>query len=174
MADAAACGVNSFVQAAGSHGCNTKAPYCGCNVLGGNTFVDDFGAGAGLGIPTLGTAVLQIDAGDACRWQPRSLHLIAFPAGLNANEIAATTTVDGRVPVVLTNAAVGSIPMIRRTGQLNFGIISTGYSAEKELTCVDWAAFTSTQNQGLSLSIYNPNTVPVHAFVDLWGDNLSG
>lgn len=145
--------------------CAQQLPVCGCNVIGGNTFA--LGAN---GIAAAAVAALAIDAGDACRWQPRSMLIVAYQAdAVNAQRLAAPIV---QSPVLLTNATVGTIPMIRRTGANQFGIISDGYSDRKELTCVDWSPFTSVQNQGLTLTFLNIGPNANHIFVILWGDNL--
>ena len=146
-------------------------PVLGCNVLGGNTFNLNVqgGAGVGLGVPTATNVAIAIDAGDACRYRSRSLLIASYVADAATPNIV----VAGQVPTLLTNARIGSIPQIRRTGALQFGIISDGYSDRKELTCVDWAPFTSVQNQGLTLEFYNLLADTVHIFADIWGDNLS-
>lgn len=145
--------------------CAEEKPVCGCNVLGANTF-----ALAPNGVAAGATAALAIDAGDACRWQPRSLLFVAYEADVANPERLASPIV--QVPVLLLNSTVGTIPMIRRTGANNFGIISDGYSDRKEITCVDWAPFTSVQNQGNTQTFLNIGANPVHIFVDMWGDNL--
>ena len=145
--------------------CAEEKPICGCNVLGANTF-----ALAPTGVAASAQANLAIDAGDACRWQPRSMLIVAYEADVANNERLASPIV--QAPTLLLNAADGTIPQIRRVGANNFGIISDGYSDRKEITCVDWAPFTSVQNQGLTLTFLNINANPVHIFVILWGDNL--
>lgn len=146
-------------------------PVLGCNVLGANTLNQAFGGiGTGLGVGPGAQALLSIDAGDSCRYRPRSLLLVGYLADAVANLIAAPVT---QVPLLLTNAFVGNVGVIRRGGLPQFGIISDGFSDRKELTCVDWTPFTSVNNQGLNLtlqSIFGANT---HFFLDLWGDNLS-
>lgn len=145
--------------------CAEEAPVCGCNLLAGNTFVL-----FPLGVPAGGIANLAIDAGDACRWQPRSLLLVAYEAdAVNPERLAAPIV---QVPFLMINARVGSIPMMRRSGQNDFGAISDGFSDRKEITCVDWAPFTSVQNQGLTFTWVNIGPNPVHMFTDMWGDNL--
>ena len=150
--------------------CAEQPPVCGCNVIGANTF-----AIAPTGVVASATAALAIDAGDTCRYQPRSLFIAAYRASTGGNELLfESATNDGCVecPVVLTNARVGTIPMIRRTGANQFGILTQAYSDRKELTCVDWAPFTSVQNQGLTLDFLQVNEANYHIFVVLWGDNL--
>ncbi len=144
--------------------CAEEPPVCGCNVIGANTF--DL---APTGVAISGLASLAIDAGDACRYQPRSLFLAAYAAGTNPEELLDPCV---SCPILLLNARVGTVPMIRRTGSNAFGILSDGYSDRKELTCVDWAPFTSIQNQGLTLDLLNIAGVIQHCFVILWGDNL--
>jgi len=146
--------------------CAEQPPVCGCNVIGANTLEDN----AGLGIAAGAQANLAIDAGDSCRYQPRSLFIAAYAAAATAGQIVNPCD---SCPVLLLNATVGTIPMIRRTGQTSFGILSDAYSDRKELTCVDWAPFTSVQNQGLRLTFLQINeNLPFHIFVVLWGDNL--
>ena len=153
--------------------CAEQPPVCGCNVIGANTF-----AIAPQGVVPAATAALAIDAGDTCRYQPRSLFIAAYRASTVAGEnelLFQSQLTDGCVecPVVLTNARVGTIPMIRRTGANQFGILSQAYSDRKELTCVDWAPFTSVQNQGLTMDFLQINSqANYHIFVVLWGDNL--
>ena len=146
--------------------CGEQPPVCGCNVIGANTIEDNGGTGLAPGA----TGNLAIDAGDSCRYQPRSLFIAAYAASTDAGLIL--NPCQG-CPVLLLNATVGTIPMIRRTGQNSFGILSDAYSDRKELTCVDWAPFTSVQNQGLRLTFLQINeTLNYHIFVVLWGDNL--
>lgn len=145
--------------------CAEEKPVCGCNVIGANTFASD-----PTGLAAGAQRNLAIDAGDACRWQPRSLLIVAYEADVANPERLSAPIV--QVPTLLLNATIGTIPMIRRTGANNFGIISDGYSDRKEITCVDWAPFTSVQNQGLTLSFLNIGSNPVHIFNDIWGDNL--
>jgi len=145
--------------------CEDEAPVCGCNVIGANTFdTDQNGVAAGV------SRKLSIDAGDACRWQPRSMLIVGYDAdAANAERLSSPVV---QTPTVLLTASVGTIPMIRRTGANSFGIISDGYSDRKEITCVDWAPFTSVQNQGLTLEFLQVGANPLHIFVILWGDNL--
>lgn len=145
--------------------CAEEKPVCGCNVLGANTF-----ALAPNGVAAGATINLAMDAGDACRWQPRSMLIVAYEADVANPERLAAPIV--QVPTLLLNAAIGTIPMIRRIGANNFGIISDGYSDRKEITCVDWAPFTSVQNQGLTFTYLNIGANPVHIFNDMWGDNI--
>ena len=145
--------------------CAEEKPVCGCNVFGANTF-----ALAPNGVAAGATVNLAIDAGDVCRWQPRSLLIVAYEADVANPERLASPIV--QVPTLLLNARTGTVPVIRRTGANNFGIISDGYSDRKEITCVDWPPFTSVQNQGLTLTFLNIGANPVHIFNDIWGDNL--
>lgn len=166
-----ACGPGAAViQAMGPscEECGAPTLDCECNVLGASTFNTNQGSGLGLGLGPGATGRLNVDAGDACRWQAKWLLLVAFRASNTENLLANPIE---RLPFVLLNARVGNISQIRRNGvnNLSFGIITDGYSDNKDLTCVDWASFTSTNNQGLTLDIYNPNDVAIHAFADLWG-----
>ena len=51
----------------------------------------------------------------------------------------------------------------------SFGVNTLVYGQFKDLECVDWRKFASTNNQQLTLTFNNPNEVAVHIFVDLWG-----
>lgn len=156
---------------AGMEQCGAEEVTCNCNVLGGNTFAvnaDGF-SGVGLGIAPGRQAEIRIDSGDACRWQPKNLLLVAYRASNTVNQLANPIE---RLPFLLLNAQIGTISMIRRVGDVGFGIVSDGYSDNKDLTCVDWASFIATNNQGLTLTVYNPNDVSVHVFADLWGRAL--
>lgn len=151
--------------------CAEQPPVCGCNVIGANSFNQAVAPNlVGLGVPSGATVNLPIDAGDSCRYQGRSMLIVAYEADENTAETLATPCVS--CPVLLLNARVGTVPMIRRVGSNAFGIISDGYSDRKELTCIDWAPFTSVQNQGLTLSLLNIATPDQHIFTIIWGDNL--
>ena len=75
------------------------------------------------------------------------------------------------MPIILVDALVGRISQLRRGGSPDVGLTQGGYSNTKELVPVDWAPFTSTTEHNLALLFFNPNVgIPVHVFVDLWGD----
>lgn len=146
-------------------------PVLGCNVLGANTLNQVFGViGQGLGVAPGAQAQLSIDAGDSCRYRPRALLIVGYQADDTANIIATPIV---QAPLLLINAFVGNVGVIRRGGLLQFGIISDGFSDRKELTCVDWTPFTSVNNQGLNLTLQSIFGTNMHFFLDLWGDNLS-
>lgn len=179
----AGCGVDAFVhgpavEGAGGPGsnCPVAPPYCGCNVLGGNT-LGAAGDNDPIAAQSVGINPIVIDSGDACRWQPRSMLIRAYSALDDAGMALPAGQINCSRPAsaLLFSAQVGNIFMTRRVasiGQVDFGMIIDGWSDRKELTCVDWSAFTSTNNQQLRLDFYNPCNEPIHVFVDLWGDNL--
>lgn len=145
--------------------CERLPPVCGANVLGWNTLaIAQSGVAPGVSI------TIPLDAGDACKWQPRALFLAAFEAdGVTAQRLASPLV---QLPFLLLNASVGSIPQIRRANRIDFGILSDAYSDRKELTAVDWAPFTSVQNQGLSFIVQSIVNENIHIFGVVWGDNL--
>lgn len=145
-------------------GCE-DAPPCGANVIGGNTL-----GSAGILPGAVGQIV--ITAGDAGYFQPRALYFEA-QAFNAAGLIDPTTLVGGQtsLPVLLIDAAVGRVSMLRRGGSSDRGLAQGGFANTKELVAVDWAEFVSTNEQNLTLFFYNPNAgITIHAFADLWGN----
>lgn len=115
------------------------------------------------------TVTLTITAGDACMFQPRAMYIAAY-------EFQGATTVanNARLPLLLRAANVGNVSMLRRTDTQGSGIITDPFNADKQLTPVDWAAFSSINEQSLTLTLQNINNTLVHVYVDIWGDNISG
>lgn len=144
--------------------CDYAEPVCGANALGFNT-LNDFANGIPAGTAS---AQLSIDSGDACKFMARALFLVAYEAdAVTAGRVASPLV---QLPILIVNVRVGTQPQIRRIDQLQFGIISDGFSDRKEITPVDWKPFTSTQNQGLIIAFASITNEPVHAFGILWGD----
>lgn len=143
--------------------CEIKPARCDCQVLAGNTLNDASQPGIASG--EFGTVL--IDSGDADFFQPRYMHVNAFQVGAPTIE----EITGDPLPVLLQDSRSGRKPNLRRasTDDPSYGICTTVYGQQKDLECVDWHRFKSTNNQVLTLTFYNPNTVAVHVFVDLWG-----
>lgn len=153
--------------------CEAKPPRCDCHVLGTNSLnvIANQDAGLGLGVPSGAFGVLLLDTGDAGYFVPYYMAIFAFeadPAGPGVLGAGA-----GGTPLVvnLQDSKSGREPNMRRASETDpsFGVATLIYGQEKELECVDWRQFSSTNNQQMSLTFYNPNSVPVHIFVDMWG-----
>lgn len=143
--------------------CTIKPRLCECHVVGGNT----------LGTNGIGTAsvagrygTVSLDSGDASYFIPHYIYVAAYQAN-DADTIANAA----ELPVLLGDSRSGQEPNMRRASDSDprLGVITTAYSEQKELECVDWNSFTSTTNQELELTFYNPNANSVHVFVCLWG-----
>lgn len=143
--------------------CERLPPICGASVIGFNTLTTNL-----LGVAPGATVTIPVTAGDACGYQARALFLAAFEADANTNSRLASPLV--QLPFILINVRVGSVPQIRRAGQLQFGILSDAYSDQKELTPVDFARFTSVQQQGLEFDVQAITNESVHIFGVVWGD----
>jgi hypothetical protein len=145
--------------------CDVKPPRCDCHVIGGNT----------LDTPGIGTATLaarfgqvQLDSGDAGAFIPYYMFVVAFQVGGANPEF----TIQGLpLMVLLQDSRSGREPNMRRASDSDpqLGVATTVYGERKELECIDWLKFASTNNQQLTLTFYNPNNVTVHVFVDIWG-----
>lgn len=145
--------------------CDVKPPRCDCHVIGGNTLLTN-----GIGVATLAARFGQVvlDSGDAGAFIPYYMFVVAFQVGGDLP----TTTIQG-VPllVLLQDSRSGREPNMRRASDTDpqLGVACTVYGERKELECIDWLRFASTNNQQLTLTFYNPNNVAVHVFVDIWG-----
>lgn len=144
--------------------CDRVAPVCGADLIAANSMEDNI-----TGIAVGAEFVLTITAGDACQFQPRALYIAAY-------EFQAATTIANanRLPLLLRAANVGNVSMLRRTNTLGAAVITDPFNAQKQLTPVDWSAFSSVNEQSLTLTFQNINNVIIHGFVAIWGDNLSG
>ena len=157
---------NGYEPEVGPSGpCIARPRKCDCHVIGGTTLGTE-------GIPTTSQAArittLSIDAGDADAFVPYYIYFVAYQVAGGAP----TEQITGvELPLLLMDSRSGQNPNLRRASDTDpsFGIITTVYGDEKELECVDWRTFGSINNQQLSLLLYNPNDVTVHAFVDIWG-----
>lgn len=149
--------------------CSVKPPRCDCHVLGSNTLTT-----AGLGTATQAARFgpVTIDSGDASAFVPYYIFVCAFQVG----GAAPTTTIQGNpLMVLLTNSKSGQNPNMRRASDDDprFGVAALVYGQDKELECVDWRKFSSTNNQQMVMRFFNTNSVSVHVFVDLWGVPVS-
>lgn len=149
--------------------CTVKPPRCDCHVIGGNTLTT-----AGLGTATQAARFgdVTIDSGDASAFVPYYIFVAAFQVG----GAAPTTTIQGNpLMVLLTNSKSGQNPNMRRASDDDprFGVAALVYGQDKELECVDWRKFSSTNNQQIRMRFFNTNSVTVHVFVDLWGIPLA-
>lgn len=145
--------------------CDVKPPRCDCHVIGGNTFDTP-----GIGVATLAARFgqVQLDSGDAGAFIPYYIFVVAFQVGGDNPEF----TIQGTpLLVLLQDSRSGREPNMRRASDSDpqLGVACTVYGERKELECIDWLRFASTNNQQLTLTFYNPNNVVVHVFVDIWG-----
>ena len=140
--------------------CTPLPPRCDCHVVGANTLNTD-------GVPSGGFDTVTLDSGDADYFLP---YYIAVTAR-QVNTTDEGLIVGATLPVLLTDSRSGQDPNMRRasTSDPQFGVWADIYGNEKELECVDWRKFGSQNNQQLVMTFYNPNTVSVHVFVNLWG-----
>ena len=144
--------------------CPVQPPRCDCHVIGTNTL-----GGNQIGIATLAGrfGAVTADSGDASYFVPYFIFITAFGVGATPN----STVAGAARPMLLSDARSGREPNLRRasTTDPSFGILTTVYSDQKEIECVDWLRFASINNQELRIDLYNPNDVAVHGFVDIWG-----
>ena len=140
--------------------CNVRPPKCECQVIGTNTLLTN-----GVASATFGT--LTIDSGDADFFIPYFMFIVALQTGATPT----LSTQGGVLPVLLQQSRSGQEPNMRRASVTDpsFGVNTLVYGQFKDLECVDWRQFASTNNQQLTLTFFNPNEVSVHIFVDLWG-----
>lgn len=144
--------------------CDSPQP-CGVNAIGGNT-LGTAGIVPGAIVP------LIITAGDAGKYTPKAVYFEGQPYSSN-DLIDPALLPAGRadMPILLVDALVGRISMLRRGGAANVALTQGGFANTKELVAVDWGTFVSTNEQNLNLLFLNPNVgVTLHAFADLWGD----
>lgn len=149
---------------AGNYSCAIRPPRCDCHVIGGNT-LNSTVFPTGIASGTFGTVTL--DSGDASFYVPYYMHIVALEVGATA----ALSVTGLPLMVTMQDSTSGREPNMRRASTTNpsFGVPTLVYGQEKELECVDWNRFASVNNQQLQLTFFNPQTVAVHIFVDLWG-----
>jgi hypothetical protein len=142
--------------------CKPIPPRCDCHVIGINSL-----GTAGIASNAFGN--LAVDAGDADFFIPYYIAVIAFEVNTTTN----TLIINPGTPlmVLLQDSRSGQEPNMRRASQTvqSFGVWTLIYGFEKEIECVDWRKFGSQNNQLLTMTFFNPNTVGVHVFVNLWG-----
>lgn len=144
--------------------CDIKPPRCECHVVGATTLNSTV---LPTGIASNTTADLTVDSGDAKFFVPHYIGLFAFETGSVAN-LAVT---GNPLPMLLADSRSGREPNLRRAdiADPSFGIMTTVYGAQKELECVNWLRFASTNNQQLTITVRNVAEVAIHAFLILWG-----
>ncbi len=140
--------------------CTPLPPRCDCHVVGANTLNTD-------GVPSGGFDTVTVDSGDADYFLPYYIAIMAR----QVNTTDESLIVGAILPVLITDSRSGQDPNMRRasTTDAQFGVWADIYGDQKELECVDWRKFGSQNNQQLVMTFYNPNTVAVHVFVNLWG-----
>lgn len=70
-------------------------------------------------------------------------------------------------PLVLINATVGTVPMLRRTWPSQ---IECGLCCHADFLPIhDWSRFNCLSGQGLQLTFYNPNETAVHGKIEMLG-----
>lgn len=144
--------------------CNPRPARCDCHVIGGTTLNNTVGQGPG--IPANGFGTLQLDSGDADTMYPYYMSIVAFER-VDDNQI---DNADQRI-VLLTDSKSGQQANMRRASDTDpsFGAHALVYGELKELECVDWNPFSSTNRQELTLTFFNPTSEAVHVFVNIWG-----
>lgn len=143
-------------------GCKPTPPRCDCHVIGSNTL-------GTTGALSNGLDTLTLDSGDADFFIPYYMSIAAF----ELHTTTSTLIINPGTPlmVLMIDSKSGQEPNMRRASSTDqtFGVWSLIYGFEKEIECVDWRKFGSQTNQNLTLTFFNPNTVAVHIFVNLWG-----
>ncbi len=153
-------GTGRRVKYADGYSCEVRPRKCECQVVGTNTLLTN-------GIASAAFGPLTIDSGDADFFIPYYMFIVALQTGATP-----TLSTQGAVlPVLLQQSRSGQEPNMRRASvtDQSVGVNTLVYGQFKDLECVDWRKFSSTNNQQLTLTFYNPNEVAVHIFVDLWG-----
>lgn len=148
----------------GGHGrinCKATPPRCDCHVIGANTT-------GTAGIASNATGTLTIDSGDATSFTPYYIAILVLQTSATDVDLVANAA-----PLLglLMDSTSGREPNMRRASATDFafGVWTLIFGDEKEIECVDWRKFASTNNQQLTMTFGNPNTVAVHVFVNLWG-----
>lgn len=144
--------------------CNPRPHRCDCHLIGATTL--STANGGGPGIPATGFGQLTVDSGDADMLYPYFMSIVAFER-VNDSQIDIT---DQRL-VLLTDSKSGQQANMRRASDTDpsFGAQALVYGELKELECVDWFPFASTNRQELTLTFFNPTAAAVHVFVNIWG-----
>lgn len=150
------------VPRAGDSACTPLPPRCDCHVIAVNTINSN-------GIASGATGTLTLDSGDASYFVPYYIAVIAFQVNGTDNGLIANPGTP--LMALLINSTSGREPNMRRASATDptFGVWTLIYGFEKEIECVDWRKFSSTNNQQLTMDFYNPNNVDIHVFVNVWG-----
>ncbi len=144
------------------NGCEPLPPRCDCHVIGANTINSP-------GVLSGQTGTLTIDSGDASYFVPYYIAVVAYQVLSSDTGLLANPGTP--LMALLINSTSGREPNMRRASATDptFGVWTQVYGFEKELECVDWKKFASTNNQQLTMNFYNPNTADIHIFVNIWG-----
>lgn len=144
--------------------CPVRPPACDCHLLGANTLT--VAAGADNTIAAGGTGTVNVDSGDAGYFIPYFMSVVAFES-LGADEVDPTD----QLLVLLIQSRSGQHANMRRQSPTDpaVGAQMWVYGQHKQVECVDWAAFSSTNNQQLVLTFFNPTELAAHVFVNIWG-----
>lgn len=143
--------------------CDTPT-FCNYNLIGQNTLSTD-------GIAAGSDGRLVVTAGDSASFTPKYFYYEAQPFATNATiDITALPPAFDSAPVLMQDVFVGRISQLRRGGSPDVAIPQGAFSKEHHIVPVDWAPFTSTQEQNWSGIFYNPNGFTVHVFIAMWGD----
>lgn len=142
--------------------CTPLPPRCDCHVIGVNSINS-------AGVLSGATGNLTIDSGDASYFIPYYIAIVAFQVNGTDNGLIANPGTP--LMVLLLDSVSGREPNMRRASNNDptFGVWTLIYGFEKEIECVDWRKFASTNNQQLTMTFYNPNNADVHVFVNIWG-----
>lgn len=144
--------------------CPAKPPICDCHLLGANTLA---AAAAGDGtIAAGGTGTVTVDSGDAGYFIPYYMSVVAFES-VAFNDVDPTD----QLLVLLIQSRSGQVANMRRQSATDpsFGVHMLVYGQRKEVECVDWHPFSSTNNQQLIMTFFNPTALAAHVFVNIWG-----
>lgn len=142
--------------------CPITPARCDCHVLGFNTLNS-----AGIASGAIGTLVTG--SGDASAFDPFYIAMFAF-ARTNDTTVANSNILLG----LLMDSQSGRNPNMRAGSgtDIAVGIPTLIYGDQKEVECTDWAAFSSTGQQNLTLTLNMPVTGLAnasHFFCVLWG-----
>jgi hypothetical protein len=142
--------------------CKPAPPKCDCHVIAVNSL-----RSAGIASGAFGN--LQIGSGDASFFIPYYIAIVAF----EVNTTTSNLIINPGTPLMalLVDSTSGREPNMRRgsNNDERQGVWTLIYGFEKEIECVDWRSFAEVAGQLLTLRFFNPNTVGIHVFVNLWG-----
>jgi hypothetical protein len=142
--------------------CKPAPPKCDCHVIAVNSL-----RSAGIASGAFGN--LTIGSGDASFFIPYYIAIVAF----EVNTTTSNLIINPGTPLMalMVDSTSGREPNMRRgsNNDERQGVWTLIYGFEKEIECVDWRPFAEQAGQNLTLRFFNPNTVGIHVFVNLWG-----